>query len=111
MARRLVLRPKADRDLDGAIRWYESQRPGLGQEFLTDVREAFLRISGSPDQYALILPATRRALLDRFPYAVFFRTRPSVIDVVAVLHTSRNPRIWRLGEPVAAYGISARQAA
>ena len=32
--RRLVAQPAADRDIEGAFDWYESERAGLGLEFL-----------------------------------------------------------------------------
>ncbi len=34
MKRLVRLREEADRDLSGAVSWYERQRTGLGQEFL-----------------------------------------------------------------------------
>jgi hypothetical protein len=33
MDRRLVLHQQAEADVDGAMSWYESERPGLGIEF------------------------------------------------------------------------------
>ncbi len=39
--------------------------------------------------------AARRALLIRFPYGVFFRLKPELIKVVAVIHLSRHPATWQ----------------
>jgi plasmid stabilization system protein ParE len=38
---------------------------------------------------------TRRALLKRFPYAVYFAVDNEIIVVLAVFHTSRDPESWR----------------
>ncbi len=99
MQRRLRLRPKARRDILAAIRWYESERVGLGPEFLADIDVVFHRICDTPAHYAVVVEATRRALMIRFPYAIYFRAGTSTIDVIGVLHTSRDPRRWRAREP------------
>ena len=35
----VVLRTRAERDTRTAFEWYESQQPGLGEDFLTCLRE------------------------------------------------------------------------
>ena len=37
----------------------------------------------------------RRALLQRFPYAVFYEVGAVDIVVYAVFHCARNPRAWK----------------
>ena len=37
----------------------------------------------------------RRALLRRFPYALFFRIVDDAVFVMACFHSSRDPRIWQ----------------
>ena len=44
----LRLRPAARDDLDAAARWYEAQEPGLGRQFLAEVRLVFQRIRSNP---------------------------------------------------------------
>lgn len=36
-----------------------------------------------------------RALVHRFPYAIFYRQAAEAIQVIAVTHQARDPRIWR----------------
>jgi len=50
----LRLRPEARFDLEAAARWYETQEPGLGRNFLHEVRQAFDRIRSNPEAYASI---------------------------------------------------------
>lgn len=38
---------------------------------------------------------TRRLLLRRFPYGVFYRLVKDEIVVVGCLHAKRHPRVWR----------------
>jgi hypothetical protein len=44
----LVLRPAAASDLDEAFLWYESQREGLGEEFLVAVTRVMEVLAESP---------------------------------------------------------------
>jgi plasmid stabilization system protein ParE len=37
---------------------------------------------------------TRRALLRRFPYAIYFRLLDEEIVILGVVHGRRHPRIW-----------------
>jgi plasmid stabilization system protein ParE len=36
----------------------------------------------------------RRAVVSRFPYAVFYRIEPKRVVVLAVLHMARDPKVW-----------------
>jgi plasmid stabilization system protein ParE len=95
MPRSLVVRPLAEADLADAAEWYERERAGLAQRFLRDVHRTFDRIRTSPLAFPAVWDEVRRALLHTFPYAVYFRASESSIFVLAVLHLSRNPTIWR----------------
>jgi plasmid stabilization system protein ParE len=91
----LVLRPEAQADLLAARDWYEQQRPGLGDEFADFVEQTFDRIAAMPKLYALTIEDARRAKLRRFPDVVFYRILADRIEVIGVLHGSRDPRIWQ----------------
>ncbi len=92
----LILRPAAAADVEEAFSWYEHQRLGLGEEFLEAVDAALREIVAYPLRQTAIFRDTRRLLLKRFPYAVFYRAYPSVIVVVACMHGRRNPLRWKV---------------
>ena len=71
MPPRLRLNPEAEADLVEAFAWYEGQRPGLGSEFFAEVAQVLQRIEDTPLQHAVVQEDTRRAIVRRFPYAVF----------------------------------------
>ena len=91
----LVLRPAAASDLDEAFFWYESQRAGLGEEFLVAVTRVMKVLAESPLQSPIVHRQTRRALVRRFPYSVLYRIVGSNVVVVGCFHGSRDPRRWR----------------
>jgi plasmid stabilization system protein ParE len=92
---RLVAEPRADLDVAAAYQWYESERPGLGRQFLDQLEAAYDRIAQDPVGYQDLESGIRRVLLRRFPYAVYFAVESDVVVVLAVLHVSRNPAEWQ----------------
>ena len=95
MAARLILAPEVDDDLAEAYAWYENQRTGLGEEFLGCVDACIERICRRPRMYAIVHDSYRRALVRRFPFAVFYENVRNTVTVYAVLHTARDPQKWR----------------
>lgn len=91
----IVLRPEAQTDLLEARDWYEQQGPGLGDGFAEAVDEMFARIEEMPELYAVMLRDVRRGKLRRFPYVVYYRVLTDRIEVIAVLHGSRDPKVWQ----------------
>jgi toxin ParE1/3/4 len=99
MAPELVLAPEAELDITEAYVWYESRRVGLGAEFLNAVDASMERIRRQPAIYARVHEEYRRALIRRFPYAIFFECAETAVTIYAVFHTSHNPEKWRLRLP------------
>jgi len=91
----LVLRPQARAELLEARAWYDGERPGLGTEFLTEVRAAVALLREMPEAFPTVHRSIRRVLLKRFPYALYFFLDQSTVVVVAVVHGRRDPAVWR----------------
>lgn len=85
----------SDADVEAAFEWYESEQPGLGLEFLDEVRAAYTRILDGPLKYQELRSGIRRALTRRFPYAIYFSLENDLIVVIAVLDTARDPAEWQ----------------
>jgi hypothetical protein len=94
--RSLVIKPEAIDEVLEAAAWYESERTGLGLEFIAEIDRIELHIVERPESFAIWKPGEpfRRALAGRFPYAVFFEVEPERFVVYAVAHTSRRPGYW-----------------
>ena len=92
--------PEAELEAQAALDWYEDQLPGLGAEFLDELKRIIDLITDSP----LIWPVwpdvdtqypIRRALLSRFPFGVAYLPLGEEIRVYAVAHLSRKPGYWK----------------
>ena len=95
MAAELTIAPEVQQDVAHAYCWYEQRRPGLGEELLSCVDACIQRISRTPELHAKVHEDYRRALVRRFPYAVFYEVVRGTVTVYGVFHTSRDPKEWR----------------
>ncbi len=59
------------------------------------VDDALSRVVRDPDQYPIIYRNLRRAVVRRFPFAVFYEITPNEIQVIAIFHSRRDPERWR----------------
>jgi len=48
-----------------------------------------------PELYAKVHEEYRRALVRRFPYAIFYEYTGGKVFIYSIFHTSRNPKKWR----------------
>jgi len=101
------VRPLADYDIDGATEYLLAESgAGPAGELLRELEAGFARIGAQPrigsPRYARLLRGLRFWKVNRFPYLVFYVDQPDHIDVLRVLHASRDlPAALRgsVGEP------------
>jgi plasmid stabilization system protein ParE len=93
--RKVTYQRRASADVKAAYSWYEDQRTGLGEEFLEGLSQAEALAAALPLACPRVHRNTRRALLKRFPYGLYFRLENDELIVVACYHASRDPKGWR----------------
>jgi plasmid stabilization system protein ParE len=94
MTARLVVRSAAEADIADAALWYEQRATGLGAESLRAVDVSPAEVARMPERFPVIYQDCRRALLRRFPYAIYFVASPGLVSVVACMHARRDPHRW-----------------
>jgi plasmid stabilization system protein ParE len=89
--------PLAGGDVREVYAEYESAHPGLGESFLDAIDLAIVRIGEHPEACPEVHRHLRRALLYRFPYALYYKLdrAAEVVEIRAVVHQRRHPRSWR----------------
>ena len=95
MVDELIVVPEALHDVRGAYAWYEGHGRGLGEQFLECVDACIQRIREYPEMHAFAHEHYRRALVRRFPYAIFYEYENGVVTVYSVFHCSQDPMKWR----------------
>jgi toxin ParE1/3/4 len=91
--------PVADLEAVEAAVWYDDQRAGLGDQFLSELEAAFHKIRDSAQACSLLEchsgpHEVRRCLLRRFPYLAISFHRPEETVIIAVSHVRRRPSYW-----------------
>ena len=82
-------------DIKEAFQWYDSKLPELGNSFLDSLYKSLEVIERNPYQYQIQLISIRKAVLKRFPYLVIFTIKGQRVIVLGVIHSSRNPTVWK----------------
>ena len=95
MVKSLITLAQAEQDIADAYDWYQRQEIGLGDEFLRCVDACIQFIAKNPEMYEFAHETYRRALVRRFPYAIFYEYVENVITIYAVFHCSQDPKKWR----------------
>jgi plasmid stabilization system protein ParE len=89
---RVIIRPNAEADLLEAQLWYNSQRPGLGDELLNEVGLAIRFLAEHPEHRPIYYNGFRRLMTHRFPYKLFYHIESDRVVVFRILHAKRDHR-------------------
>ena len=89
----LELHPGAIADARGARLWYAERSSHAADQFMAELDRALERILESPKRWPK-KAGVRRYVLRRYPFIVVYRTRESVVEIVAVAHARRRPGYW-----------------
>jgi plasmid stabilization system protein ParE len=91
----LTVSQEACADIREAVKWFREISPNLGVRFGVELERIYANILDYPQMYPLVYKTFRRALLNRFPYSVFYVVEASVVLIVAVVHQSRDEETWK----------------
>ena len=85
---------EAETELREAVAYYEDKRPGLGFDFAREVEASVDSVRRFPERWPLRGDATRRYLVQHFPYIVVYLFLNDRVWVIAVAHCKRQPGYW-----------------
>lgn len=91
----VILRHEAEVDIQEARDQLEAVRVGLGNHVLARVREVLARIEKMPELHGKVWEDVRAARLKQFRYIVYFIVVADRVEVMAVLHSARDPSSWQ----------------
>ena len=93
--RAVIYIPEASDDVVTSYQWYEGREHGLGEDFLQSIESCVTTILRHPQAFHQVEGGFRRAVMHRFPYAVFFKQREDALVIYAVFHCSQHPQKWK----------------
>ena len=91
----VILRHEAEVDVQEARDHLEAVRVGLGNHVLARVREVLARIEKMPELHGKVWEDVRAVRLKQFRYIVYFIVLADRVEVLAVLHSARDPSSWQ----------------
>lgn len=91
---RVKLHPDARAELRAARTWYNERSPLSAIAFAQTVQNAISRITEAPSTFPLADHGTRKFVLQRFPFNIFYLPRQTELVIVAVAHQKRRPGYW-----------------
>jgi plasmid stabilization system protein ParE len=91
---RIKLHPDARAELRAARNWYYERSPLSAIAFAQTVDKAISKIKEAPNTFPLADHGTRKFVLQRFPFIIFYRTGETEIVIVALAHQKRRPGYW-----------------
>lgn len=95
MAFDLFIIPNAEKDIEDAVLWYNEIDVNLAERFLNELHYFFENIFNNPEVYRTRIKNLKLANLDVFPYQVVYRINADKIEIIAVFHSKRDPKIWK----------------
>jgi toxin ParE1/3/4 len=96
----VIFHKEATRETRKAIADYEEQRENLGRELRIEVEAAVQRLRRNPRAYPLYdNEGTRKVVLRRFPFTIFFVELEDSFWIAAVAHQKRRPGYWAERRP------------
>lgn len=90
----IELSDEAEADLDDSYNYYNEISFSVADTFIKQIGLSFDFIKQNPEVSPVILRSLRKFVVVRFPFVIYYRLIEETIQVVAIFHTSRNPKIW-----------------
>lgn len=91
----VILRPEADDDVQSIHDDLDHVRAGLGDQFVVRLRELLEQIESMPELYAVVWQDVRAVRLKQFKHVVYYVVFADRVEVLAVMHGSRDPSAWQ----------------
>ena len=91
----LRIRRIARQDVQDAVDYYDSFNPKVTDRFLDKLYAEFDTITSNPYLFQVKYRDTRVRYLQGFPFGIHYIIDGEMIEVLAVLHTSRNQQDWQ----------------
>ena len=91
----LQIRVLAKNDIQHIVDYYDEQAPRISDKFLDLLFAEFEQILKNPEVFQIKYRETRVRYIKGFPFGIHYQIKGEIVEVLAVLHTSRSPKNWK----------------
>jgi plasmid stabilization system protein ParE len=94
-ARLLQIHPAALAELKSAVVWYQQRSETAAHNFVSELDRVIELVIASPGRWPSGEHGTRKLVLQRYPFAVIYREKETVVQLLAIAHGRRRPGYWK----------------
>lgn len=91
----LFISDEAEIDFDSSYLYYSDDSFTLADSFYKQIDESLETIRKYPLSFQKIHKNIRKFTVKHFPFIIYYQIEKNTIQIIAIFHTSRNPRIWK----------------
>lgn len=91
----VVVTPEAKADIAIDRRHFNAERTGLGHRFSKEVQRVLARIEEHPRLFPIVWRDVRAVRLNPFKHVLYYVILPDRIEVIGVIHGSRDSSAWK----------------
>lgn len=91
----VILRPEADADIQVIHSYLNQVNAGLGDRFISRLREALERIEAMPESYAVIWMDVHAARIKKYRHLIYYIVFSDRVEIIAVMHGARDASAWQ----------------
>lgn len=84
----------AEIDFDKSYEYYYEDSSEVADTFFKRINISLEFVRQNPYSFPIVHKDVRKYTVKKFPFVIYYNIVDSVIRVIAVFHTSRNPEIW-----------------
>ena len=90
----IELSDEAEVDFDKSYEFYNEDSSKVADTFFKRIDSELENIKQNPDSFPIAYKDVKKYVVKKFPFVIYYRIVETVIQVIAIFHTSRNPEIW-----------------
>ncbi|MEO7035516.1 MAG: type II toxin-antitoxin system RelE/ParE family toxin [Polyangiaceae bacterium] len=93
----LIIEPEAEAELEDAANRYEASVPGLGIDFLLEMRQRTLEVAEAPLLHPVfggVRDVRCAHAIGRFPHLIVYMPFGDAVHILAFMHPRRRPGYW-----------------
>ncbi len=85
---------EAEIDFDNSYQYYSEDSLKVADAFFKKINLGLENIRKQPTAYPVVYKSVRKYVVQKFPFVIYYQIEGAVIQVLAIFHTSRSPKIW-----------------
>ncbi len=91
----LHIRVLAKEDIQNVVDYYQNITPTLADRFLNTLYAELENLQKNPALFQIQTKNIRVNYLKGFPFGIYYIWQGDIVEVLAVLHTHRSPKVWQ----------------